>query len=88
MKSTIAVALLALAVAACSTAPKQQPITPSAQQAVDALPSSTAAEKAVVASLAELAETNGTIKLTFDDAGNWISIVAVGSADVVGGGVS
>lgn len=86
MKSlAIAAALAALALTACSSAPPQPTINPSAKAVVAALPTQSDAEKSVVTSLAELSETNGTLKLTFDDAGNWISIVAIGSADVVSG---
>ena len=80
-----ALALSAALFAACSSAPPNQQINPSAKAVVASLPTNSATEKAVVTSVAELSETNGTLKLTFDDDGNWLAIVSVGSADVVGG---
>lgn len=81
----VILAIVGILATACSSTPPQQQINPSAKAAVAALPKSTDTEKAVVKSLAELSETNGNVKLTFDDNGNWISIVTIGSADVVGG---
>lgn len=87
MKKTFSLilAVSTAAIVGCSSAPTQQQINPSAKATVAALPKSTDTEKAVVQSLAELSETNGNVKLTFDDNGNWISIMTIGSADVVGG---
>ena len=81
----VILAIVGILATACSSTPPQQQINPSTKAAVAALPKSTDTEKAVVKSLAELSETNGNVKLTFDDNGNWISIVTIGSADVVGG---
>lgn len=76
MKHTVIAILGAISLAACSTPPKY-PETAPARVAE--------ASKAVQTITTELQTNGGALQIKFDDQGNWLALVATGTADVYGG---